>query len=97
MPLAVLFLLWDRNYFSQMRTWKRNPNEIQQLVEAFYSNDPYYPRPNPDDPLYKEFSNGYLSAHPKESRDATDVGEAFLRAIENEQRRRISANRVSMP
>ncbi|KAI0273912.1 hypothetical protein BGY98DRAFT_997769 [Russula aff. rugulosa BPL654] len=26
--------------FNQMRTWKRNPNEIQQLVEAFYSNDP---------------------------------------------------------
>ena len=76
-----------------MRTWKRNPNEIQQLVEAFYTNDPYYPRPNPDDPLYKDFSNGYLSAHPEESKD---VGEAFLRAIENEQRRRISAHRVSI-
>ena len=57
-----------------MRTWKRNPNEIQQLVEAFYTNDPYYPRPNPDDLLYKEFSNDYLSAHPEESED---VGEAF--------------------
>ena len=73
-----------------MRTWKRNPNEIKQLVDAFYTNDPYYPRPNPNDLLYKEFSNGYLSAHPKESRDAIDVGEAFLRAIENEQRRRTS-------
>ena len=80
-----------------MRTWKRNPNEIQQLVEAFYTNDPYYPRPNPGDPLYKEFSDGYLSAHPKEPRDAIVVGEAFLRAIENEQRRRISANQGSMP
>ncbi|KIL60785.1 hypothetical protein M378DRAFT_907321 [Amanita muscaria Koide BX008] len=66
--------------FNQMRTWKRNPNEIQQLVEVFYANVPYYPRPNPDDPLYKEFSNGYLNAHPKESRDAIDVGEAFWRA-----------------
>jgi len=75
--------------FNQMRTWNRNPNETQQLVEAFYTNDPYYPRPNPDDPLYKEFSDGYLSVHPKESRD---VSEAFLRAIENEQRRRISAH-----
>jgi hypothetical protein len=54
-----------------MRTWKRNSNEIQQLVDAFYMNDPYYPRPNPKDPLY----------------DAINV-EAFLRAIENEQRRR---------
>jgi len=80
-----------------MPTWKRNPNEIQQLVEAFYTNDPYYPRPNSDDPLYKEFNNGYLSAHPKESRGAIDVGEAFLRAIESEQRRRISTNRVSVP
>jgi Zinc finger protein len=75
-----------------MRTWKRNLNEIQQLVEAFYTNDLYYPRPNPDDPLYKEFSTGYLSAHPKESRDAIDVGEAFLHVIENEQCRRISVN-----
>jgi hypothetical protein len=75
-----------------MRTWKRNPNEIQQLVDAFYTNDPYYPRPNPNDPLYKEFSNGYLSAYPKDWRDAIDVGEAFLHAIENEQSRRISAN-----
>jgi hypothetical protein len=80
-----------------MRTWKRNPNEIQQLVEAFYTNDPYYLRPNPGDPLYKEFSTGYLSAHPKESRDAIDVCEAFLRAIENEQRRRFSATSVSIP
>ena len=79
-----------------MRTWKRKSNEIQQLVEAFYTNDPYYPRPNPDDPLYKSsFSNGYLSAHPKEARDALDAGEAFLRAIENEQRRRNSANRIN--
>ena len=76
-----------------MRTWKRDPNEIQQLVDSFFMNDPYYPRPNPNDSLYKEFSNGYMSAHPKELRDAIDVGESFLRAIEDEHRRRI-ANRV---
>ena len=40
----------------------------------------------------KEFSNGYMSAHPKELRDAIDVGEDFLRAIENEHRRRIATN-----
>ena len=73
-----------------MRMWKRNPNEIQQLVDAFYVNDPYYPRPNSNDPLYKEFSNGYLSIHPEESKDAIDVAQAFLRAIENEQCRRNS-------
>ena len=77
-----------------MRTWKRNSNEIQQLVDSFYTNDPYYPRPNPNDPLYTEFSNGYMSAHPKELRDAIDVGEDFLRAIdsENEHRRRIATS-----
>ena len=73
-----------------MRTWKQNSNEIQQLVDAFYTNDPYYPRPNPNDPLYKEFGNGYMSAHPRELRGAVDIGEAFLSAIENEQRRRLS-------
>ena len=69
-----------------MRTWKRDPNEIQQLVDFFYTNDP---RPNPKDPLYKEFSNGCMSAHP---RDAIDVGEASFRAIENEHHRRIVTN-----
>jgi hypothetical protein len=68
-----------------MRTWRRTRNEIPQLVDAFFINDPYYPRPNPADPLYHEFSNGYFSAVPKEFKDAKEVGEAFLRAIEKEQ------------
>ena len=75
-----------------MRLWKRNPKDIQQLVDAFYTNDPYYPRPNPDDLLYREFSNGYMSAHPKEASDAIEVGKAFLNAIEEEHCKRTSAS-----
>jgi len=66
-----------------MRAWKRT-KEIPTLVEAFFINDPYYPRPDPNDPLYVQFKTGYLSVYPP---DALDLGEAFLLAIEAEQLR----------
>lgn len=71
-----------------MRPWSRKENEINQLVEAFFVNDPYYPRPRPEDPLYQKFCLGYLGAYPKESQTATELAEVFLRAIEAEQAKR---------
>jgi hypothetical protein len=68
-----------------MRAWKRIKEEIPALVDAFFINDPYYPRPDPKDPHYVQFKTGYLSAYPQ---DAIDLGEAFLHAIEAEQLRR---------
>jgi len=64
-------------------------------VDAFFMNDPYYPRPDLIDPLYVGFKTGYLSAYP---RDAVDLGKAFLRAIEAEQLRRhhVSATGLHM-
>jgi hypothetical protein len=76
-----------------MRPWSREKNEIHQLVEAFFSNDPYYPRPRPEDPLYQKFRIGYLEVHSKESKEATELAEVFLRAIEAEQAKRDSAVR----
>ena len=80
-------------FFPKMRPWLRKKNEIHQLVEAFFSNDPYYPRPRPADRLYQKFCLGYLEAHLKESKEAAELAEVFLRAIEAEQAKRDSAVR----
>ena len=72
-----------------MRPWSWKKDEIHQLVEAFFINDPYYPRP--EDPLYQNFCLGYLEIHSKESKEATELAEVFLRAIEAEQAKRDSA------
>jgi hypothetical protein len=77
-----------------MRPWSRKKDEIHQLVEAFFSNDPYYPRPRPADPLYQKFLLAYLEAHPKESQETAELAEAFLRVIESEQAKRDSGVRV---
>ena len=68
-----------------MRDWRRIKDDIPDLVDAFFINDPYYPRPDLNDPLYVEFKTGYLAAYPQ---DAVDLGQAFLHAIEDEQLRR---------
>jgi hypothetical protein len=66
--------------------------EIPTLVDAFFINDPYYPRPDPNDPLYVQFKTGYLSVYPQ---DVIDLGEAFLHAIEAEQLRRYRISSTS--
>lgn len=71
-----------------MRAWKRNKDEIQQLVDSFFINDPYYPRPRANDRLYEQFCTGYWAAHPSGSNDASEIAEVFLRAIEAEQAKR---------
>jgi hypothetical protein len=62
-------------------------------VEAFFNYDPYYPRPRPADTLYQKFCLGYLEALPKGSREAVELAEAFLHAIEAEQVKRDSGVR----
>ena len=46
------------NYVSQVRTWNRVKDEIPNLVDAFFVNDPYYPRARLTDPLYRDFRDG---------------------------------------
>ena len=68
-----------------MRVWTKEKGRIHQLVEAFFTNDPYYPRPRPNDQLYQMFCTGYMEAH---SMDAVELATAFLRGIEEEQAKR---------
>jgi hypothetical protein len=73
-----------------MRVWSREKDHIHQLIEAFFTNDPYYPRPRPNDQLYQMFCTGYMEAYPKEVKEAVELAAAFLRGIEVEQAKRDS-------
>ncbi|KAF8223692.1 hypothetical protein L208DRAFT_1445244 [Tricholoma matsutake] len=74
--------------FNQMRVWSRDQDKIHQLIEAFFTNDPYYPRPRLNDQLYQMFCIGYMEAYPKEVKEAVELAAAFLRGIEAEQAKR---------
>jgi hypothetical protein len=73
-----------------VRVWTREKDKIHQLIQAFFTNDPYYPRPRPNDQLYQMFRIGYMEAHPKEVKDAVELAAAFLHGIEAEQAKRDS-------
>lgn len=70
-----------------MRPWSKRKDDVYQLFEAFFSNDPYYPRPRPEDPLYQKFCSGYMEAH-LQDHEAAELAKVFLRAIEAEQTKR---------
>ncbi|KIK25866.1 hypothetical protein PISMIDRAFT_96188 [Pisolithus microcarpus 441] len=72
----------------QVRSWEKTPKDVPMLVEAFFINDPYYPRPIPGNPLYAEFKRGYLSVFPTAFPLAIQLANAFLHAIEVEQAKR---------
>jgi hypothetical protein len=60
-----------RNYvidFNQMRRFDAKTTSIQLLVDSFFVNDPYYPRPKPEDSLYQTFRKAYLQACPVQHR-----------------------------
>jgi hypothetical protein len=68
-----------------MHAWNRVDGDITELVDAFFTNDPYYPRPNTSDPLYIEFKTGYLETC---TTNSVNLAHSFLFAIEAEQLRR---------
>ena len=63
----------------KVRIWRKCVDDIDTLVDAFFINDPYYPRPGMA--VYDPFCEGYRSVFLKD-RAGMDVGEAFLRAVE---------------
>ena len=64
------------------RQWSKARADIQELVDAFHTNDPYYPRARPDERLYNLFRLGNLTVYPEE---AIEIGNAFLQANKAEQ------------
>lgn len=65
--------------------WDKTEEGIPGLVQAFFSNDPYYPRPRQTDNLYMVFKEAYLQEYPEES---IILGRQFIVLIEEEQARR---------
>ncbi|EIM82773.1 uncharacterized protein STEHIDRAFT_64298, partial [Stereum hirsutum FP-91666 SS1] len=84
--LGVRYYVID---FNQMRRFDREEwqSNVEGLIDAFFSNDPYYPRPVTRDPLYQAFRTAYLAACPQEYEDGA---KAFLDGIEAEQLKRPS-------
>lgn len=87
--MLLLLLTWTIFILIRvkMRQWSKVTADIQKLVDAFYTNDPYYPRARPDEHLYNHFRLGYLAVYPEE---AIEIANAFLEAIEAEQATRDS-------
>ncbi|KAK7692602.1 hypothetical protein QCA50_004234 [Cerrena zonata] len=75
--------------FNQMRRWDLTVVSIPTLVQAFFTNDPYYPRPRSQDPLYEQFKSGYMQEFPT---DHQHLADAFLEAIETTQAERDSSS-----
>lgn len=79
--MGVRYYVLDFNQMSRcpQELWQSN---IRSLVDAFFSNDPYYPRPVPQDRLYQAFRAAYLVACPGEYETGAHT---FLNGIEAEQ------------
>ncbi|PIL29526.1 hypothetical protein GSI_08334 [Ganoderma sinense ZZ0214-1] len=68
--------------FNQMRSFDKHHGDVSQLADAFFSNDPYYPRPVQNDPIYGVFKDTYMSSCPSELRPRATL---FLQTIEARQ------------
>jgi hypothetical protein len=70
-----------------VRTWDKRPESVDQLVSAFFANDPYYPRPRTSDALYNNFKAAYLSSCNDEGVSEV-LSTTFFDAIESTQAQR---------
>jgi len=65
--------------FNQCKEFEHDSQGLKQLVDGFWWNDPYYPRPN-DGTLWKTFKNAYLEASDELS--AGPMAKDFIDAVE---------------
>lgn len=71
--------------FNQVAQFDRTEGQIHRLVEAFFSNEAYFPRPRPSDELYQLFSQAYIAECGKIDNVAVMIGRMFVEALEREQ------------
>ncbi|KAI4716225.1 spermine/spermidine synthase [Aureobasidium sp. EXF-10727] len=76
--------------FNQCQTFSRDETGLKQLVDAFWWNDPYYPRPGGEDQRDGVWWTMFLSRYLDASRLLTDseMPGQFIRAVEEEGHRR---------
>ncbi|KAH0283633.1 hypothetical protein M436DRAFT_67574 [Aureobasidium namibiae CBS 147.97] len=77
-PTAQSLSIWLLD-FNQCKEFEHNSQGLEQLVDSFWWNDPYYPRPN-DKALWKAFKNVYLEASDELSGGA--MAKDFIDAVE---------------
>jgi len=65
--------------FNQCKEFEHNSQGLKQLVDGFWWNDPYYPRPN-DDALWQTFKIAYLEASDELS--GGPMAKDFIDAVE---------------
>ena len=71
--------------FNQVAPFNYTEGQIPRLVEAFYANEAYFPRPRPSDELYELFSQAYIAECAKIEKVAVVLGCLFINALEREQ------------
>ena len=71
--------------FNQVGPFDRTEGQIPRLVEAFFSNEAYFPRARPSDELYQSFSQAYIAECRKIDNVAVMIGRMFIEALEREQ------------
>ena len=69
--------------FNQVAPFDRTKGQIPRLVEAFFANEAYFPRPS--DELYQLFSQAYIAECGKIDNVAVMIGRMFIEALEKEQ------------
>ena len=65
----------------KMRPWSKLCRDLSVLVDSYFQNDPYFPRPHDGGTMYKNFRQGYIQAYPQTD-DGRGLAQAFLKAIE---------------
>ncbi|KAJ4324700.1 hypothetical protein N0V94_001097 [Neodidymelliopsis sp. IMI 364377] len=72
--------------FNMCQTFTRDNAGLKKLVDAFYWNDPYYPRPSSsnskDKELWKVFATYYMQVSAELGEH--DMPQAFIRAVEEQ-------------
>jgi hypothetical protein len=71
--------------FNQVAPFDRTEGQIPRLIEAFFANEAYLPRPRPSDELYQVFSQAYIAECGKIDNVAVMIGRMFIEASEREQ------------
>ena len=71
--------------FNQVTSFDRTEEQIPRLVDAFFANEAYFPRPRPSDDLYQKFSQAYIAECGKIDEVAVRIGKTFIEALEKEQ------------
>ncbi|THV87308.1 hypothetical protein D6D27_07468 [Aureobasidium pullulans] len=77
--------------FNQCRGFEKNKDGLKQLVDGFFWNDPYYPRPGTsnkkDEKLWDIFADAYLEASEEFGKE-DGMARAFILEVEKRAKKR---------